>query len=397
MKVLSRNELRTLVEHKGGPCVSIYMPMHDAGADIQKVPIQFKNLLREAEEQLRTQGVRDTELAELMAPAWRLMESRLTWRHPDAGFAMFLSRDLFEHYALPMKFEELVVANDRFHIKPLLRLFSCDGRFYLLALSQDEVRLMEGTRFGMQELSIGALPKNMHEALRFIDVDDDMRMQDASGRTQQQGGQGLQLVATGGKFTGTGHGASPEDLVDKKERYQEFFREVDKGLRPIIGEDSAPLILAAVEYLHPLYKSVNTYPHLLDKGLTGNPELLGANRLHELAWDLVQPYFTAEERQAVAKFQNLTGTGKTSTDLNEILAAANEGRVESLFVAVGVQEWGTYDYDVREMEVHQDVKPGDYDLLDLAATRSYLNGGRVFAVDPEAVPGNAHLAAIFRY
>jgi hypothetical protein len=42
-----------------------------------------------------------------------------------------------------------VVVTDRFHIKPLLPLLSGDGRFYVLALSQSEVRLLQGTRYSV--------------------------------------------------------------------------------------------------------------------------------------------------------------------------------------------------------------------------------------------------------
>jgi hypothetical protein len=47
--------------------------------------------------------------------------------------------------------------------------------------------------------------------------------------------------------------------------------------------------------------------------------------------------------------------------------------------------------------VHQDPEPGDEDLLDLAAIQSILNGGTVYAVEPEQVPDHAPLAAVFRY
>ena len=41
--------------------------------------------------------------------------------------------------------------------------------------------------------------------------------------------------------------------------------------------------------------------------------------------------------------------------------------------------------------------PGDEDLLDLAAIQTILNGGTVYVVEPEQVPGQTLLAAVFRY
>jgi len=47
--------------------------------------------------------------------------------------------------------------------------------------------------------------------------------------------------------------------------------------------------------------------------------------------------------------------------------------------------------------LHEEAKPGDEDLLDLAAVQTLLNGGTVYAVELEKVPDGASLAAVFRY
>jgi len=47
--------------------------------------------------------------------------------------------------------------------------------------------------------------------------------------------------------------------------------------------------------------------------------------------------------------------------------------------------------------VHEEAEPGDEDLLDFAAMQTLLNGGIVYAVEPQKVPDEALLAAVFRY
>ena len=68
-----------------------------------------------------------------------------------------------------------------------------------------------------------------------------------------------------------------------------------------------------------------------------------------------------------------------------------------LFVAIGVQRWGSFDPDTDAVHWHDKAEPGDEDLLDFAAIQTFLNGGTVYAVEPENVPDDRHLAAIFRY
>ena len=41
--------------------------------------------------------------------------------------------------------------------------------------------------------------------------------------------------------------------------------------------------------------------------------------------------------------------------------------------------------------------PEDEDLYDLAAVQAYLNGGNVYAVTADKMPGRDPLAAVFRY
>jgi hypothetical protein len=53
------------------------------------------------------------------------------------------------------------------HIKPLLPLLSGDGRFYILALSQKEVRLLEGSRYGIDAVELEKVPRGLAAALKF--------------------------------------------------------------------------------------------------------------------------------------------------------------------------------------------------------------------------------------
>lgn len=71
--------------------------------------------------------------------------------------------------------------------------------------------------------------------------------------------------------------------------------------------------------------------------------------------------------------------------------------IDTLFVAVGVQQWGYFTPDENQVELHQQKEIGDEDLMDFAAIHTLLNGGTVYAVEPEAVPDNTPLAAVFRY
>ncbi len=88
---------------------------------------------------------------------------------------------------------------------------------------------------------------------------------------------------------------------------------------------------------------------------------------------------------------------ETSKDLEDIVRGAYHGRVEVLFVALGVQRWGFFDSATDSVRLHDTAEPGDEDLLDFAAIQTLLNGGSVYAVEPENVPDDRRVAAILRY
>jgi len=194
-------------------------------------------------------------------------------------------------------------------------------------------------------------------------------------------------------FHGQGVGAE----VPKKDNILRYFHLLDKGLAELLRDKRAPLVLAGVDYLFPIYREANSYPYLLDEGVSGSPEGLSADELHNEAWAIVQPCFQKAQQDAVALYRQSVGTGLASSDVKEIIPAACHGRVGSLLVALGFQQWGVFDYDSDEVILRQEAEPGDEDLSDLAAIQTFLNGGAVYVVSPEDVPDSGQMAAVFRY
>jgi hypothetical protein len=170
---------------------------------------------------------------------------------------------------------------------------------------------------------------------------------------------------------------------------------VDQGLQKTLREDSAPLVLAGVDYLFPIYHEANSYSRLLDQGIPGNPEGLKPEVLQREAWTIVEPHFLKAREDGIARYRQLIGSGRACSDVKTIALASYEGRVEILCAAVGMQQWGTFYPD--SIQLHERQEPGDEDLLDFAAVHTLLNGGIVHAVIPEELPDPAPLAAVFRY
>jgi hypothetical protein len=385
MDILTRAELEQLMRKEQQWCVSIYMPTHRTGREAQQDPIRLKNLLGEAEKRLSDQGVGTRDVQQMLEPAAKLLLDSDFWQHQSDGLAIFITSNRVRRYRLPLNFEEFVAVMDHFHVKPLLPLFTGDGQFYILALSQNEVRLLNGTRDSVSEVDIGQVGGSLAEAIPSVNHQMSLQLH-SSG-------------STGGSGSVTFHGQGGSSDESAKKELLRYFRLVADGLKEFLQGNRAPLVLAGVEYLLPIYKEANTYPNLIDTVIKGNPDLLSADELHKSAWEIIRPLFQAAQEEAFAHYQQLAGQAseRVADTLEKIVPAAYHGQVETLFVAAGEQQWGILNPVTNEIELHDQMESGDEPLLDLATVHTYLKGGTVYAVEPEMMPGGTPAAAVLRY
>jgi len=259
--------------------------------------------------------------------------------------------------------------DDRFHVTPLLPLLAGDGHFFVLALSQNQIRLLEGTRDRVEEVDLPGVPLGVRDALQGEEVQKQLQLYVAD-----RGGPGA-----GGIYHGHGHPGEAQ-----AERILRYFRKVDRGLREV---------LAAVEHLSPIYRKANTYPQLVDEVLPGSPEGLSPHELHARAWPIVEPLFLRAQREAVAGYDRLAGTGQTSQDPQDIVRAAKDGRIETLFISHHPAGPSGAAGDVPI----SDGDGGLRDVLELATVTALSKGGTVYVFPAGEVPGGGSAAALFRY
>jgi hypothetical protein len=383
MDMLTFQELKTLSETKFDFLISIFLPTHRSGRETEQDPIRFKNLLNDAEKRLLDEGVRRPEVETLLRPAKDLLLKSDFWRYTSDGLALFLSSDVFKTYRLPVLFDQIMVISSQFHLKPLLPFFATDGHFYILSISQNQIRLFEGTQHTIDEIIFEVSLPNLAEAMNFDQFSKELQFHTGASASK------------GGESAGMFHGHHPKD--DDKKRLLQWFKKVDEALSSLLVNEKSPLVLASVDYLIPIYKDANSYPYFVEKSIAGNPEELTPKAIHEKAWSIVSPIFVKEELEATEKYHQLKTKQLTANTIDEILFSAHHGRIEMLFVALGEQIWGQYDFEKQQLQVHLKQESGDHDLLNIAALQTMLNGGTVYAVKHEKVPDDTLMAAIFRY
>ena len=382
MNLLLPADIESLLEDRPGPCLSLYFPASRPGARTQQGAIRLKNLLSRAGEELRTRGLDETAIETLLEPLKDLLTDPSFWNAQEEGIALFRAPGFLQAFHLPHAFPERWFIAERFFLKPLLPLFASDHTFHVLALSQNEVRLLEANSRTVRRLEPRGLPKSLVEAL-------------GNQRTAQNLLYHTASSAPAGALPAVYHGQGVGKGARKEELHR-FLHQVEAAIRKLLAGHTTPLVLAGAEPLPSIYREVNGYPHLAGEVIHGNPEHWTDKELRDRAWRLLEPTFQETRRRTAERFGELTGTGRTSSDVTEILPAALQGRVEALFLACDTDVWGRLD-PLENVVVHPASEEGDEELLDAAALFSLRHGGRVYGLGRGEIPGGGDLAAVFRY
>jgi hypothetical protein len=386
MKHIVREELRTLANSRGYPCVSIYLPTHRTGQENQQDPIRFKNLCRQAKDKLLASGMRGVDARKFLQPLMDMLENPDVWRNPGDGLAVFRSEEVMQTYRLPMAISQTVAVADHFHLGPLLPLFGDIGVFNILALDLNRTILYQCTRDNIVPVDLTGCPTSLRESMKYDVLDDSQRFHT--------------VASTSGKLMGiaSGQGTSATDETVHKKTIVQFFLPLDRVVNRLLvhGGQNSPLLLAGVRYLCAMYREVNSYSHLLDLEIPGSTVIVSPKQLHLQAMDVFKSYRQQAVDLALSRYNRMAGSPLVSSDLRQIVMAACDGQVQTLLVPSGARIWGAYDPVTHTVTIHDKPENGEEDLLDLAALHTLMHGGETYVVPPNVRMVGHRATAILR-
>jgi hypothetical protein len=382
MDTFSMSDLYDLVSAQSGYCVSIFMPTHPTGLEGQQDAVRLKNLVTAAEKQLINRGIRPVEGRELLKPILELPHDLATWGRRKHGLAIFRSENVFACYWLPVPLNEAVVVDPRFHVKRLLPAITQTPPYYVLAISRNEVRLLRGTQHGFERLALPGLSASMETALNLQGADRGEQVHSA-------------MHGDLGKESGVFHGqGGHRDTI--KEEVVEYFRIVDKALWPELQKRAWPLILAGVGYELAMFRRVSRYVHIADAMLLGNFDHVLDEELFAQARAPAEEFHDKERLAAIANYKLLSDTDLASDNIEEIIRAAHQGRIDVMFVDPRAEVLGHYHAEDSSIEIAPESR-GAIDLIELAIAQTILHKGALYTVKCDHLLASSPLRAVFRY
>lgn len=384
LKGVSREEVRELIALNETPWVSLFLAPYPAGETIQRAT-QLENLLRRSEAELAASGYDRNEAHTMLAPVWEMTDARSLEEYQDVGLAFYVAPGQFHLYRLPHRVSDAVTVGRRPYIKPLLIPRPATDSFYVLALSKSRVRLLHATPSGVTAVPLPNAPAGI----------DDLTQTDPTGRQAQR----HVAPSTRGGASGAmypGHGGN---VFDEKAEVQRYLQAVSGAVERVLNRTHDPLVLAGVDYMVSMYRSLNGYANVIDGHISGSPDHVSDEALCERGAHVLTEHLSRLSTDERDRFEALLqyNPPRASTNLRSILPAAHAGRVARLFVASDQQVWGRYNPDDETVSLHDEPLPGDDDLLDIAAQQTVLHSGEAVAVSAADIPGSTGVAAIFRY
>lgn len=370
-----------IIYEEKGPFISLYQPTHRHRPESRQDLIRFNNLILEIKGSLK-QKYPNKDIQSLMKPFDQLAEDRIFWNHSTDGLAILANENKCIVYRLQRSVEELAVVADSFHIKPLIRTFQSADRYHVLGINRKTFTLYEGNRYGVEEIEIdGDVPQTVEEVL---------------------GDQYSQPYLNPGAYGGAGgtpmfhgHGGRKDEIDKDTER---FFRYVDKFiLENYSNPMGIPLILAALDEHHGLFRTITNNPYLNPEGIKRDYATLSVEQIREDAWKVIQAYYLDKTRGLVERYNIERIKFLGSDDLAQVARSAVENRVDTLMIEADRIIPGKINQETGQLEMGKLESPDIDDILDDLVEMVFRNKGEVVVLPKERMPSITGVAAIYRY
>ncbi len=401
MDRFGKEEFRQLLDVNASPAVSIYLPIERQEMTNKALRLQLRAQIDEAIERLETANSVDEKIWKPMASRLQgLVEDRNFWNQRGDGVAIFSAPDFDAVYFLPVQFQAQTVVGPNFHTRPLLDHVAAPTDYWVLAVGEKEVSFWEGSPTGVEAVEIDDLPKNLQDALLMQFGKDQDGLNYQTGGNYSQGGRSTDQGGTR-KLPSPmyhGHGGGREEHDAYLARY---FLEVSRGIREYLGGAEGPVILAAVDYCHPIFKQSSKLRNLADEGIDGNVHFWNDQQIYEAAWPIAKKEMERRVDETLQLWERSFGRGSAEMDPATIGRRVVEGRVHRLLLDEAAELWGQYDRTTGEFEeindgAEDEDKAMAVDVFDEIAETVIQLGGDVVVMPSDKMPSDTGIGAILR-
>lgn len=348
------SEIRDMVKEKGSTCVSIIVPTHRLGQDRQG---DFKEVQR-AILVAKQSGLKEEE--KILSGIDDLFE-QIDFNRNKEAIGIFVSSHIKKLVKFPFPVTKKIIVNKLFHLHDLLYLENYSTPYYLVEISEKEIRLFRGLIDHLEEIKDEEFPKEITDDYEY------------SKPSQSSSNAGYTHVK----------GFEKDKSEVQHLRLKKIFRETDKCLVKYLATEDTPLLLCAPEREISLFKSATKHLDNIAGLITNNQQRTSMRDMEVSAWDQLKSFTDQQKLKLVDEFKEKIGAGLAVYGMEAVWKAAKEGKGLSMLV---------------EKEYNGSaITPQEVDTVDEIMSTVLEKNGKIIIVEKDALKDFKRIALINRY
>jgi hypothetical protein len=342
-------------------CITIILNTHRTKPDKLQDPLALKNLVNQAK--MRLQKLDDKEKSKHLIEKLEKLSYSIDHTYNQESLLLFVNESICTYTRLPISVGNRVVIDKTFATRDLIRAMHQETNYFILVLSEQQVRLIEAM----------------------------------NDKVVQEIGNPFPIINSHLFPTSK---AEKKNAQIESNRLSEFFNQVDKEFNAIHYIHPLPLLICSEASNYHEFKKIADNEHLIF------PVFIKGNHLSEKgqviakeAWKVVKKYIIEKENKRLDELEEAISKGNYISDLNEIWEAIPSGQIqtlfleESLFQSAQIKENNLFlvGDDQRQSENVVD------DIYDEIIEANMNHGGEIVFVPDGSLKKHNGFAAITRY
>lgn len=358
---IRKAEVDELLKSEHRPCLSLVLSPGVKEQGLLVTMAAYRALIRDAQKQCERYHLGQIEMESLFEPLQQLENDTLFWKEHQHSLIFFRSTDFFFTEHRVAAWESKAIVDDVFHIRHWIADLTETLNYHVLVVAKNKAELYDGLKDGLFHN-----PAVLTQAIRDVtEPSDSIRLQAHTASSAISRGSGSTAF-----YSGAG-----EDNDEDRQDLLRYLKHLDAEIVEILGLSATPLILVGVEDTMTRLRKLSLYPTILSETLRYNDEYSDLTKLHKDSLAIVMKHRGDAKETALRKIKEDIDrpVGKVATGFNDLLRLAEEGRIETLFIALDQQSLRGY-FDPVKSEVIEDSNGED---LCERLVRSAINHGAV--------------------
>jgi hypothetical protein len=373
-KRLLDEELWTMRKEKGKICISIIVPTHRLSPERRVDKPEVERAIENARQFLQSKYP-EPYIKPLLKSLDELFND-IDFNHNSEGLGLYVSPNMKLAIHYPFAVEEKVMVGDNFELRDLLYKINYAHPYFVLLLTEKEVRLFGGRWNDLFEINDNNFPKEYQEEYIY----------NQPSRGTHDGG-----------YAHVRNFEKDKSALEEI-RFKDFFRHADELLNTYLLGDT-PIILLGAEKELAWFENISAHKKHFIKKIAGNYDYYNLAQLGDIAWSAMHMHLDNERVQLIKEFTEKIGEHLGINGIQEVWYAVKEGKgfkllVEKDFRMPGfVDEEGNHLYLQPPKISHKILADAVDDIIEMVLEKN----GHVYFTDNGMLNEYQHIALIARY